>query len=60
MNPSDPSRLEIPILYCPHCRNRPMVIKAVTPRSFKREETKVTFRCPKCETCATEVIKAPD
>lgn len=60
MNPSDPSRIEIPIRHCPTCRTRPMIVQALVPQARSRSGTEVTYQCTQCATTQVEIIKPAD
>jgi len=45
----------IKVIFCAHCKNRPMIIKKVKPRLLRRG-TKVVLQCQKCGFEAIEEI----
>jgi len=52
--------IEVPIRYCPKCKERPMVVEKVLPAiKHWRDATEIRYRCTKCETAQSETIPNP-
>ena len=54
---TNPVTPKIPIRFCPHCKNRPMVVMDMLPCLRTRDGMELRFCCSNCGTSERVIVK---